>query len=108
MSSQISSVKKSSLLMQDAQTLFITAAPHIRYSIAITILLSVWGMLCFLPHFDVTYAYAYAAIAAVYGWELSIGVVLMAGIIGVFKMLALLPLGIAIPVVIGVLIFAGV
>lgn len=108
MSTQTSSVKKSSLLMQDAQTLFLTAAPHIRYSIAITLLMVVAAMVCFVPHFDVNYAYAYAFIAGVYGWELSLGMVVMAGIVGVFKLLALLPLGIAIPVVICVLIFAGV
>lgn len=108
MSSQTASKTLSTALMQDAQTLFLASKPHIRYSIAMTLLLGVWAMVCFMPHFDINHAYAYALVAGVYGWELSIGVVVMAGIFGVFKLLALLPLGIAIPVVIAAFIWAGV
>lgn len=98
----------SSSFLQEAQTLFVTSQPAVRYSIALVLVSIAAGMMMFIPNFDMAYAAAYLLAAGVYSWEISIGLAVMAAIFGVFKLLALLPFGLAIVVVAVALLYAGV
>jgi hypothetical protein len=99
--------KLTDILLDDAQTLFMTSAPVIRYPIAAALAAVSGYMFLHSPPFEMSYALAYAMIAAVYAWELSAGLLLMAVIFGVFKFLASLPLIAAIIVVVVVAVFIG-
>lgn len=108
MATQSASRKFAAALRYDAQTLFITSKPMLRYAIAFALVSVAAYMLKFQPHLDVTHAYAYLAFAGVYAREISLGLAVMAVIFGIFKLLALLPLGVAIVVVAVAILYAGV
>ncbi len=107
MSDRRDSRKLTDILLDDAQTLFVTSAPAIRYPIALALASAGGYMFIHSPPFDMTYALVYAMIAAVYAWELSAGLVMMLAIIGIFKFLATLPLAVALVVVIVACAFIG-
>lgn len=98
----------SSAFLQEAQTLFVTSQPSVRYAIATVLVSIAVGMMMFVPNFDMTYAVAYMMAAAVYGWELSLALAIMGAIFGFFKLLATLPLAVAIILVAVIFIYAGV
>ncbi len=107
MKDRSNSRKLTDILMDDAQTLFMTSAPIIRYPIAIALAMASAYMFAHSPPFEMSYALAYAMVAAVYAWEFSAGLFLMAMIFGIFKFLASLPFLVAIVVVIVVCAFVG-
>lgn len=98
-----------SAFVYEAQTLFLTAKPIVRYPIAVTLLAIVAFMFKTVPHFEMSQAtVVYLMFAAAYGWELSLALLVMAAIFGVFKLLALLPVGVAITIVVVTMLYAGV
>ncbi len=107
MKDRSNSRKLTDILLDDAQTLFMTSAPVIRYPIAIALAVVSAYMFRHAPPFDMSYALAYAMVAAIYAWEVSAGLFLMAVIFGIFKFLASLPFLVAIAVVVVVCVFVG-
>lgn len=100
--------KLSSVLLYEAQALFLTARPVVRYPIALMLAAVAAYMFKFTPHADSGYMAMYLMLAGVYAWELSIVLAVMAALIGAFKFLAMLPLGIAVVVVAVVILYIGV
>lgn len=107
MGNRSDSRKLTDILLDDAQTLFVTSTPLIRYPIAAAVAAAGGYMFLHSPPFDMTYALVYAMIAAVYAWELSAGVMIMLAIFGIFKFLATLPLAVALVIVIIACAFIG-
>lgn len=107
MSDRIDSRKLTDIMLDDAQTLFVTSKPAIRYSIATALAAAGGYMFLHSPPFDMTYALVYAMIAGVYAWELSAGLFVMLAIFAIFKFLATLPLAVALLVVIVACAFIG-
>lgn len=107
MSDRSESRKRTSNLMDDAQTLFLTSRPAIRYPIAIVLAGTAAYIFAHSPPLDMTYALVYLMVAAVYAWEVSAGLFLMLAIFGIFKFLATMPLAVALVVVIIACILIG-
>lgn len=107
MSDRTDSRKLKDILLDDAQTLFVTSKPMIRYPIACALACASGYMFAHSPPFDMTYALAYLMLAAVYAWEVSAGLFLMLAIFGIFKFLATLPFALALVVVIIACAFIG-
>lgn len=107
MSDRTDSRKLTDILLDDAQTLFVTSQPAIRYPIAVAMAFVAGYMFTHSPPFDMTYALAYLMVAAVYAWEVSAGLFLMLAIFGIFKFLATLPLALALVIVIVACAFIG-
>lgn len=108
MTTQSAAKKRTNAFLYDAQTLFITSKPLIRYSIAAALVSVAVYLFMLVPQVDINHAYAYLLVAGVYGWEISLGFAVMAAVFGVFKLLALLPLGLAIVIVAVAILYAGV
>lgn len=100
--------KLSSVLLYEAQALFVTAQPAIRYPIALMLAAVAAYMYKFVPHADPMHMGLYLALAGVYAWELSIMLAVMVALVGAFKFLAALPLGIAVVIVAVVILYIGV
>lgn len=83
--------KFADFVLDDGQTLFITAKGPVRYAIALTLAATAVYLLNFVPHFSPNYAAAYVLLAGVYAWEVSAGLAFAFAIFALLKFLGALP-----------------
>lgn len=101
-------LSRKEVFLTEAQTLFVTAKPQVRYPLAVLFASIAAYMMLFVPHADMNYVLGYAAIAGLYAWEISAALAVMFALLGFFKLLAMLPFGLAVIVVMCIFIYAGV
>ena len=106
---QRSAIRKfTDFILDDGQTLFISAKGFVRYPIAITLIATATYMLNFMPQVDPHHALAYVALSGVYAREITAGLAVAFVLFAFVKFLATLPLLLAAAIVVVVLAAFGI
>lgn len=106
---QRSAIRKfTDFVLDDGQTLFISANGFVRYPIALTLLATAIYMLNFVPHMNTYHAFAYVALAGAYAREITAGLAVAFVLFAFVKFLSTLPLLLALAIVVVVLAAFGV
>lgn len=87
--------------------MFTTARPQLRYPIAIALLALGTYAQHTLLHLKSIYVVLYLLMVGMFAWEVLLGFMVMVAIFVVFKIVFMLPLGVAIALIVLAILFGG-